>query len=74
MSLRDVLPKTWTQRNGRVSVGGVQLASIAERFGTPVYVFDQAHLEHRLGDFSAAMGTTGTPACLARKAAPGRNC
>ena len=61
MSLRDVLPETWTERNGRASVGGVQLAAIAERFGTPVYVFDQAHLEHRLEEFTTAMGTTGTP-------------
>ena len=61
MSLRDVLPKTWAERNGRASVGGVRLAAIAERFGTPVYVFDQAHLEHRIVEFSAAMGSTGTP-------------
>ena len=61
MSLRDVLPRTWTERNGRASVGGVQLAAIAERFGTPAYVFDQEHLEVRLEEFSAAMGATGTP-------------
>ena len=61
MSLRDVLPKTWSERNGRASVGGVQLGAIAERFGTPVYVFDQKHLEDRLAEFRAAMGATGTP-------------
>ena len=61
MSLRDVLPKTWTKRNGRASVGGVRLAAIAERFGTPAYVFDQAHLEHRLEEFGGAMAGTGTP-------------
>ena len=61
MSLRDVLPKTWTERNGRASVGGVRLAAIAERFGTPAYVFDQAHLEHRIEEFGAAMAGTGTP-------------
>lgn len=61
MSLRDVLPKTWAERNGRASIGGVRLAAIAERFGTPVYVFDQAHLEHRIEEFSVALGSTGTP-------------
>ena len=61
MSLRDVLPKTWTERNGRASVGGVRLAEIAERFGTPAYVFDQAHLEHRLEEFGSALAGAGTP-------------
>ncbi|MDE0168120.1 MAG: diaminopimelate decarboxylase [bacterium] len=61
MSLRDVLPKTWSESDGRASVGGVPLSAIAEEYGTPAYVFDQAHLEHRLEEFSAAMGTTGTP-------------
>ena len=61
MALRDVLPQTWTEENGRASIGGVHLAAVAERFGTPAYVFDEAHLESRLQDFSNAMGATGTP-------------
>ena len=61
ISLRDVLPKTWTQPGGRAAVGGVPLVDIAERFGTPCYVFDQAHIEHRLDEFSHALGGICTP-------------
>ena len=61
MALRDVLPRTWTERNGRASIGGVDLAGIAERFGTPAYVFDVAHIQSRLAEFSAALGDAGTP-------------
>ena len=61
MSLRDVLPLTWAEQAGRVSIGGVDLAAIAQRFGTPVYVFDEAHLEARLEEFNVALGSIGTP-------------
>ena len=61
MALRDVLPQTWTENNGRASIGNVELSAIAERFGTPAYVFDVAHLESRLDQFTEALGDTGTP-------------
>ena len=56
-----MLPKTWTQPGGQAAVGGVPLVDIAERFGTPCYVFDQAHIEYRLDEFSRVLGETGTP-------------
>ena len=56
-----MLPKTWSEPDGRAAVGGVPLVDIAERFGTPCYVFDQVHIERRLEEFSVALGDTGTP-------------
>ena len=61
MALRDVLPQTWTQPGGRAHVGGVDLATIAARYGTPAYVFDVAHLRARMVEFGAALDGVGTP-------------
>ena len=61
MALRDVLPRTWTQQAGRAAIGGVPLHAIAERFGTPAYVFDLTHLKRRLDEFAVAFGGFGTP-------------
>ena len=61
MALHDVLPRTWTEQNGRASIGGVELAAVADRFGTPAYVFDEVHLESRLKEFADALGDLGTP-------------
>lgn len=61
MALHNVLPRTWTEPDGRVAVGGVTLAEVAARFGTPSYVFDQAHIEMRLDEFSDALDEIGTP-------------
>jgi diaminopimelate decarboxylase len=41
---------------GRVSVGGVDLASLAERFGTPLYVYDEAELRNRCRAYRDAFG------------------
>ena len=61
MALGDVLPLTWMEKNGRASVGGVELDAVAGRYGTPCYVFDVAHLESRLEEFEKALGGIGTP-------------
>lgn len=61
MALRDVLPLTWTPRHGRASIGGVRLSAIAEHFGTPAYLFDMAHLEARLDEFTDAFNGIGVP-------------
>ena len=61
MALRDVLPLTWNLRNDRASIGGVRLSAIAEHFGTPAYVFDMAHLEARLDEFTTAFSGIGVP-------------
>ncbi len=54
--LRRILPGSWTSADGRVSVGGVDLRDVAETFGTPVYVTDEAHLTGRLDEFRQAFG------------------
>lgn len=38
-----------------LSIGGVQLAEIAERFGTPAHVLDEEHLRSRCGEYGKAM-------------------
>ena len=38
-----------------VSVGGVSLTEIAERFGTPAYVVDEEHVRVRCREYAKAM-------------------
>lgn len=54
--MRHVLPVSWTEAGGRGRVGGVALAELASRFGTPLMVVDESHLEDRLARFRAAFG------------------
>jgi diaminopimelate decarboxylase len=54
---RYVLPDTASVgRDGRLSVGGVDLLDLAERYGTPVFVYDEAHLRARCREAVAAFG------------------
>jgi diaminopimelate decarboxylase len=41
---------------GRVALGGVDLASLAERFGTPLYVYDEADIRARCRAYRGALG------------------
>ncbi|MFD7438511.1 diaminopimelate decarboxylase [Streptomyces sp. NPDC059861] len=44
----SVWPASTTEQHpGELAVGGVQLAGVAERFGTPVYVLDEAEVRER---------------------------
>ncbi|MEV6839444.1 diaminopimelate decarboxylase [Streptomyces sp. NPDC051133] len=44
----SVWPASTTEpRQGRLAVGGVPLADLADRFGTPVYVLDEAEVRDR---------------------------
>ena len=54
--MKHVLPVSWTETDGRGHVGGMALADVASRFGTPLVVIDQRHLEDRLARFRAAFG------------------
>lgn len=49
------LPRTWSV-DGGLSIGGVPLARLAERHGTPTYVVDETHVRARLAGFRAAFG------------------
>ncbi|GGZ61439.1 diaminopimelate decarboxylase [Streptomyces inusitatus] len=53
-------PSVWpasavTARGGDVSVGGVPLAELAERYGTPVYVLDEAEVRARAAAWRRAL-------------------
>ena len=53
----SLLPASATvDADGRVAIGGVDLASLAERFGTPLYVYDEADIRARCRAYRAALG------------------
>ena len=54
--MKHVLPVSWTESDGRGRVGGMALTELAARFGTPLVVVDEGHLEDRLSLFRAAFG------------------
>src|SRR5439155_1181143 len=45
--------------DGRLSIGGCDLGQLAERFGTPLFVYDEAHLRARCREYVAAVGADG---------------
>jgi diaminopimelate decarboxylase len=52
-----LLPATATvSPDGRLSIGGCDLGQLAERFGTPLFVYDEAHLRARCREYAAAFG------------------
>ena len=53
----DLLPMTATvDPAGRLQVGGCDLVDLAERFGTPLFVYDEAHLRARCRQAVEAWG------------------
>ena len=67
---RHLLPLTATRgANGALSVGGVDLETLAEEFGTPLFVYDEQHLRARCQEAVAAFGpgvAYGTKAFLCK--------
>ena len=52
-----LLPMTaQVRRDGSLAVGGVDLLELAERFGTPLFVYDEEHLRARCREAVAAWG------------------
>ena len=52
-----LLPSTATVgADGRLSVAGLDLVELAEQFGTPLFVYDEAHLRERCRQARAAWG------------------
>ena len=55
----DALGSPWPAssyaQGGHVVAGGVDLAELAERFGTPLYVLDEAELRHRASAYRHAL-------------------
>jgi len=52
----DLLPDTARTVDGRLEIGGCDVASLAERFGTPLFVYDEEHLRTRCREAVAAFG------------------
>jgi len=54
----QLLPKTASRTpQGRLAVGGVDLTDLAEEFGTPLFVYDEAHLRARCHEAVEAWGS-----------------
>jgi diaminopimelate decarboxylase len=63
---RRLLPDTAEiGADGRLSIGGCDLLELAERFGTPLFVYDEAHLRARCREAVAAFGDGVAYACKA---------
>ena len=53
----SLLPDTATvSGDGRLSIGGCDLLDVAREFGTPLFVYDEAHLRARAREAVAAFG------------------
>jgi diaminopimelate decarboxylase len=56
----DLLPDTAAAAaDGRLSIGGVDLLSLAEQYGTPLFVYDEAHLRARCREAREVFGDGG---------------
>jgi diaminopimelate decarboxylase len=69
--INALLAKLWARTvtrtdAGALEVGGVSVATLAEEFGTPAYIFDEADFRARCREF--AHGFAGADVCYAAKA------
>ena len=55
-------------RDGELFAEGVALTAIAERFGTPTYVYSRAHIEAQYNAFADALNGVPHLVCFAVKA------
>jgi diaminopimelate decarboxylase len=63
---RNLLPRTSSvDEKGHLHVGGIDVLELAEEFGTPVFVYDEAHLRHACRE---AVGAWGDGVAYAAKA------
>jgi len=54
---RGLLPDTTgVDAEGGMTIGGCSVAAISEEFGTPVFIYDEAHLRERCREAVAAFG------------------
>jgi len=61
-----LLPDTATvDDHGRLSIGGCDLADLAERHGTPLFVYDEAHIRARCREAVSVLGDGATYASKA---------
>jgi diaminopimelate decarboxylase len=63
---RHLLPDTAAvEADGQLSIGGLRVTDLAERYGTPLFVYDEAHLRARCRE---AVGAWGDGVAYATKA------
>lgn len=60
--------EAFTYRDGELFAEDVALSAIAQRFGTPTYVYSRAHIEHQYRAYSQALDGIGHLVCFAVKA------
>lgn len=60
--------QAFTYRDGELFAEGVALSAIAERFGTPTYVYSRAHIEHQYRAYADALHGVEHLVCFAVKA------
>ncbi len=51
----SVLTQPFFRRNGELCCGDVRAAELAERFGTPLYVYDIRRIDDRVRAFRTAL-------------------
>jgi diaminopimelate decarboxylase len=62
----SLLPDTAAfAEDGRLSIGGCDLLELAERFGTPLFVYDEAHIRARCREAVSVLGHGATYASKA---------
>jgi diaminopimelate decarboxylase len=62
---QHLLPLTAKVVGGRLEIGGCDVVELAERHGTPVFVYDEVHLRERVREAVAAFGRGATYASKA---------
>jgi diaminopimelate decarboxylase len=74
-SVLSLLPPSAALAEGGLSIGGCPLSELAERFGTPAYVIDEAALRSRARDYREAFAARHprSRVCFATKAYPSRS-
>jgi diaminopimelate decarboxylase len=60
--------EAFTRRDGQLFAEGVALSAIAERFGTPTYVYSRAHIEQQYRAYADALQGIEHLVCFAVKA------
>ena len=61
MNGRDTLK---INKQGHLEIGGMDAVAIAEKFGTPLYVFDEAHIRNMMRAYKTAIEKEYNDMCL----------
>jgi len=51
----SLFPDTTKIENDQLTIGGQNLAALAEQFGTPLYIYDRATLDLAVADYQSAL-------------------